>query len=108
MGEQGYRGYKGALIIREAGLPGAKSRLKTFKWGKAWLEEAIATDPDNAELRFLRLSIQERTPRIVGYKGNIEADKAFLIKHFDELSPVVQRAVKDYAKNSKVLKPTDF
>jgi len=101
-------GYAGALIIREAGLPKAKARLKMFKEGKAKLEAGIAADPDNAELHFIRLSIQEKSPKIVGYKGNIEADKTFVIKHFDKLPPVVQRAVKDYTKDSKVLKPTDF
>jgi len=101
-------GYAGALIIREAGLPKAKARLKMFKEGKAKLEAGIAADPDNAELHFIRLSIQEKSPKIVGYKGNIEADKTFVIKHFDKLPPVVQRAVKDYSKDSKVLKPTDF
>lgn len=101
-------GYTGALIIRTAGLPGAKARLKTFKDGKAKLEAGIAADPENAELRFLRLSIQERSPKIVGYKGKMDEDKAFVIKHFAQLSPVVQKAVKDYTKESKVLKPDDL
>lgn len=108
MGEQGFKGYKGALIIREAGLPGAKGRLKMFKEGKAMLEADIAAHPDNPELRFLRLSIQERSPRIVGYKGDMKKDKEFLISHFDELPPVVQTAIKDYSKESKTLKSTDF
>jgi len=102
------QGYAGALIIRKAGLPKAKERLKTFKEGKAKLEAGIAADPDNAELHFLRLSIQEKAPKIVGYKKDMEADKAYVIKHFDQLSPVVQRAVKDYSKESKILKPTDL
>jgi hypothetical protein len=68
----------------------------------------IAAEPDNVEYRFLRLSIQEHTPKIVGYKSNLEADKAFIIKHFAKLSLVVQRAVKDYSKESKILKPEDI
>jgi hypothetical protein len=102
------QGYAGALIIRKAGLPKAKERLKLFKEGKAKLEAAIANAPDNTELHFLRLSIQEHSPKIVDYKKNLEADKAYVIKHFDQLSPVVQRAVKDYSKDSKILKPIDF
>lgn len=102
------QGYAGALIVRKAGLPKAKERLKLFKQGKAKLEAAIANDPENTELHFLRLSIQEHSPKIVGYKKNIGADKAYVIKNFDQLSPVVQRAVKDYSKDSKILRPEDF
>jgi hypothetical protein len=102
------QGYAGALIIRKAGLPKAKERLKLFKQGKAKLEAAIAADPENTEYRFLRLSIQEHTPKIVRYKADLEADKAFVIKHFSKLSLVVQHAVKDYSKDSKILKPEDF
>ena len=102
------QGYAGALIIRKAGLPKAKERLKLFKQGKAKLEAAIAADPENAEYRFLRLSIQEHTPKIVRYKADLDADKAFVIKHFAKLSLVVQHAVKDYSKDSKILKPEDF
>lgn len=104
----GEQAYAGALIIRKAGLPKAKERLKLFKQGKAKLEAAITAEPDNTEYRFLRLSIQEHTPKIVKYKADLEADKAFVIKHFAKLSLVVQRAVKDYAKDSKILKPEDL
>src|SRR5436305_2021045 len=41
------QGYAGALIIRKAGLPKAKERLKLFKEGKAKLEAALSKDPDN-------------------------------------------------------------
>ena len=102
------QGYAGALMIRKAGLPKVKERLKLFKQGKAKLEAALANDPDNPELHFLRLSIQEHSPKIVKYKSDLQADKAFVIKHFDKLSLVVQRAVKDYSKESKVLRPEDF
>jgi hypothetical protein len=100
--------YAGALIIRKAGLPKAKERLKLFKEGKAKLETALANEPDNAEYHFLRLSIQEHAPKIVKYTGDLQADKAFVIKHFDKLSLVVQRAVKEYSKQSTVLKPEEL
>lgn len=103
------QGYIGALTIRKASLvPKVKDKLKLFKEGRKKLEAALLNDPDNAEFHFLRLSIQENAPAIVGYKANLKADKAFLIKHFNELSLVVQRAVKDYCQRSKILKPADF
>lgn len=100
--------YAGALLIRKAGLPKVKERLKLFKAGKAKLETALAAEPDNTEYHFLRLTIQEHSPKIVKYKADIPADKAFVIKHFDKLSPVVQHAVKEYAKESKVIKPEEL
>lgn len=100
--------YAGALLIRKAGLPKVKERLKLFKAGKAKLEAALATEPDNTEYHFLRLTIQEHSPKIVKYKADIPADKAFVIKHFDKLSPVLQHAVKEYARESTVIKPEEF
>lgn len=103
------QGYTGALLIRKAGMvPKVKDKLKLFKQGRIKLETALQNDPENTEFHFLRLSIQEHAPGIVRYKANLDADKAFLIKHFNELPLIVQRAVKDYCKNSKTLKPTDF
>lgn len=102
-------GYMGALLIRKAGLVARPAeKLKLFKAGRIKLETALLNDPENTEFHFLRLSIQEHAPKIVKYKANIEADKAFVINHFSELPPVVQRAVKNYSKNSKILKPTDI
>jgi hypothetical protein len=103
------QGYAGALIIRKAAIvPKAKEKLKLFKEGRIKLETALQNEPDNAEYHFLRLSIEEHAPKIVKYKADLQADKAFVIKHFDKLSPVVQRAVKDYSKDSKILRPEEL
>ena len=103
------QGYMGAMLIRKAGAVARPAeKLKLFKAGRVKLETALLNDPGNTEFHFLRLSIQERAPKIVKYKANLEADKAFVIKHFSELSLVVQQAVKEYSKNSKILKPSDF
>ena len=103
------QGYIGAMLIRKAGAVARPAeKLKLFKAGRIKLETALLNDPENTELHFLRLSIQERAPKIVKYKSNLEADKAFVIKHFSELPLIVQHAVKEYTKNSKILKPSDF
>jgi len=103
------QGYAGALLIRKAAtVPKAKEKLKLFKDGRIKLETALVNEPDNTEYHFLRLSIQENAPKIVKYKGDLPADKQFVIQHFKKLSPVVQRAVLDYSKTSKILKPEDL
>lgn len=98
------KAYKGTLLMKRAeflGSPGKK--LDSFKEGHALLEEAIAKEPDNAELRFLRLSIQENAPKILTYFGEIEEDKTMVLKHYKDFNKDLQAYVQDYAKNSEVL-----
>ena len=54
------------------------TKWKSFSQGRALLESAIQSEPMDAELRYLRLSIQEHAPAFLGYHQSIEADKAFL------------------------------
>jgi hypothetical protein len=44
----------------------------------------------------------------MGYKSDIARDKACILLRFDKLSPVVQQAIKEYSKESTILKPADF
>jgi hypothetical protein len=98
--------YMGALLMKRAGLltlPGEK--LKSFRQGRTRLETAISLDSTNAEYRFLRLSIQENAPGIVKYNADLGKDKAYIHQHFKGLSPVVQDAIREYSKHSRVLRP---
>lgn len=101
--------YEGALLMRKAGLlkiPAEK--LKAFKAGRIKFEIAISSDGDNPEYRFLRLSIQEHAPRAVKYYKEQEEDSQFIRKAYKKLSPVVQRAILEYSKTSKVLRQEDL
>ena len=102
-------GYEGALLMKKASLQRkAKDKLSFFKAGRIKLETALMADPDNTEFHFLRLAIEEHAPKIVKYHKDIDGDKALVIKNFKNLSPVVQHAIVDYSKNSKVLHKEDF
>lgn len=86
-------GYHGAVRMargRHAFDP--LSRLVHFNGGKAMLEQAIAQDLANAELRFLRLSIQVNVPSIVGYSANKAEDLALVER---KLKDVKDPALKD-------------
>lgn len=97
-------GYEGALLMRRAGLlKRPAEKLKYFKAGRIKFDTAILSDKDNAEYRFLRLAIQEHAPKIVKYNKDLAADKQFILKEFKNLPPVVQKAILDYTKNSKIL-----
>ncbi len=101
--------YEGALLMKKAGLlkiPAEK--LKAFKAGRIKFEPAIVNDNDNAEYHFLRLTIQEHAPKVVKYHKEIETDKEYIHKGYKNLSPVVQKAILDYSKTSKVLHQDDL
>lgn len=102
-------GYEGALLMKKAGMLGRPAeKLKAFKAGRIKFQTAINADPENAEYRFLRFAIQEHAPKIVKYRSDLEADKQFIIKAYKNLPAVVQDAVKDYTKNSKLLTTQDL
>jgi hypothetical protein len=97
--------YEGALLMKKAGLiTKPAEKLNLFKAGRLKLESAIKKDKENAEFSFLRLIIQEHAPKIVEYRNNIDADVSTIRSNFKTLSPVVQQAINDYTKKSKVLK----
>jgi hypothetical protein len=79
-----------------------------FRSGLKKLEKSIAEESGNAELRFLRLMIQENAPGILNYRNEIEEDSKMVRSAYKKLPKVVQQAVSDYSKKSKVLKPEYF
>ncbi|HEY8687706.1 MAG TPA: hypothetical protein VIM07_00615 [Chitinophagaceae bacterium] len=101
--------YEGALLMRKSGLiKVAAEKLKFFKKGRIKLETVLLKDSSNGEYHFLRLTIQEHAPKIVKYRTELETDKQYIIKSFKNLSSVVQQAIIDYSKNSKILQSQDF
>jgi len=101
--------YEGFLLMRKAGLVTLPAqKLKLFKAGRIRFETALANDNDNAEYHFLRLIIEEKAPKIVKYNQDLEADKQLIIKAYKNLPAVVQQAIIDYSKTSKVLHVQDF
>ena len=101
--------YQGALYMKKAVfLKGAGAKVKTFKKGAHLLEEEIKKSPSNAEYRFLRLSIQEHAPGVLHYNKNLEEDKSAVINGFAKFNANLKTVVASYAKDSKVLKESDF
>jgi len=102
-------GYDGALLMRKAGLiTKPKEKLKLFKSGMMKMETALLADSSNTEFHFLRLVIEEQAPKVVKYNSHIEKDKLFIQNNFKIASPVVQDAILDYSRNSKILRREDF
>lgn len=53
-----------------------------FNQGRDLLEEVIKKNPDNVEMRFLRITIQDNVPSILSYSCNIDEDKNFILSYY--------------------------
>jgi hypothetical protein len=77
------------------------SKLSHLISGLNRLEEAVAGSPDNLEIRFMRFSILDHVPTILGYSREIEADKdkicvLLLQKDYSSLSREIQEGMAEY------------
>jgi hypothetical protein len=95
-----YRG--AALIIQGKYLPKLEDKKKSIKEGVALLDGAVSKDPRNIEVRAIRMGVQENTPKIVKYRGNIAEDKAFILKNYSDISSAqLKTFVEGYIQHSK-------
>lgn len=75
-------GYHGAALMTMANhYTWPSTKLNYFNRGKKKLEKAVNYDLRNVELRFIRYSVQRGAPMMLGYYGNMESDKAFILKN---------------------------
>ncbi len=74
----GYKGMAAFMLCNYSYNP--YSKLKYFSEGKNLLDKAIELNNDNAELRFLRYTIQKNAPSFLGYNSNLNEDKQFVTK----------------------------
>lgn len=93
-------GYKAAAQIMEAKIT-KKNRKALVKTGATNLESIIKSNPNTIELRVIRLSVQENIPKIVGYRGSIKDDKAFLMSNYSKQNATLKSYVKKFVMQSK-------
>lgn len=75
-------GYKGAATAMSAQFKNwPHEKLSAFNEGKSLLETSIEKNPWNAELRFIRLTLQCQSPSFLGYTDNITQDCQLIIDH---------------------------
>lgn len=74
-------------------------KISYFNHGKKMLESAVEDDPNNLELRLMRLIAQENMPRILGYHHHTEEDRAFIIKQYKKVDDSdLKKFIIDYLK----------
>ena len=96
--------YKGAAIALKARYSKViKDKKAFFIEGVTYLESAIEKSPDLIEPRFVRIGIQENTPKFLKYKDNIEEDKLLIISQFSSIkSSTLKKHIRDYILQSKL------
>lgn len=99
--EKGYEAAFHMFMAKHTGNPIKK--MSYFNGGKKMLEKQIKTDPNNVELRFIRLCIQYYIPTYLGYRDNIEQDKDFLVSNLYKLNDErTKDMLFDYLKGAKM------
>ncbi len=100
------QGYKAAAQIMEAKIS-KNNRKALVKSGATNLEAVIKSNPNNAELRLIRMSVQENIPKIVGYRGSLKDDKVFLINNYSKQNSALKSYIKKFAAQSKTMTETE-
>ena len=100
------RAYKGASIMMYAKYS-VKNVRELLKEGKEWVEEALNKEPENIEIRLVRLSLQEHLPKIVPYHKNKDEDKKVILDSFYSQSKLLQKYLQDYIQSSKSFSPEE-
>jgi hypothetical protein len=96
--------YKGASTVLNARYSKILlDKKKMFIEGVSYIEHAIDKVPDEVELRFIRISIQENTPKFLKYKDNIEEDKQLILTQFNSInSSSLKNHIQDYILHSEL------
>lgn len=96
------QGYKAAAQIMEAKIT-KNNRKALVKSGATSLEAIIKSNPNNAELRVIRMSVQENIPKIVGYNKNLKEDKTFILNNYSKQNSALKTYIRKFAMQSKTM-----
>jgi hypothetical protein len=95
--------YKGAILTLKAKYAKSKSDKKEFfKEGVGFIEYAVLQDSQNIEIRTIRLSVQENSPKFLKYHKNIPEDKQFILNNYKKTnSKEIQKFIKEFVLQSE-------
>ena len=100
--------YKGAAMALKSKFESDKKLKKDlFIEGVKLIESAVGKEPGNAEIRLVRLSIQENTPKFLKYKQHIAEDRKMITNAFNKLPKDLKEHIKGYVSQSKVFTEQD-
>ncbi|GAA0723375.1 hypothetical protein GCM10009430_26750 [Aquimarina litoralis] len=94
-----------ALTLKASYADRTGEKISFFRKGKKLIEAAIEVEPDNIELRMIRLSVQTSAPRITRYNKNKDEDKSFLTNNIEKVSsPKLKKFIKGFMSTSEAFK----
>lgn len=100
--------YKGAAFALKSKYTfNKKDKKDFFVSGVKLIENAVKEEPQNIEIRLVRLSIQENTPKFLKYKSNLEEDKKLILLGYEKQPKELKECVKKYVAHSNVFTEGD-
>ncbi len=103
-----YMAYYGAfqsLMAKHAFNP--YNKLDYLKKSQQSLNKAISQNPTDAEMRFLRFSIQYYVPRFLGYSSNLEEDKKVILANVHRCQGDVKAVISRFMLETNMLTETE-
>ncbi|WP_245553874.1 hypothetical protein [Cytophaga aurantiaca] len=77
------------------------TKLSYFNKGKVLLENSINIEPNNIELRYLRICVQTSAPSFLGYSNQITTDKTFILQKYSLVNDAdLKKRIKDFMLQS--------
>lgn len=74
--------YKAAMLLMKAKFAFFPfNKWSYFKSGSELLDNSIANDPKNIEMRYVRFLFQSEIPKFLGYHKNIEEDYTYIVNN---------------------------
>lgn len=98
-------GYKACATMMRANFKiNPFVKLFNFSAGKNLLENCIEADPENIELRFLRLAVQNNVPEFLNYRNSIPDDKQLLLNSISTITDLqLKSIITTFLKNCNLL-----
>ncbi|SCY59398.1 hypothetical protein [Flavobacterium caeni] len=93
--------YKGCSLTLKSKFSGVLAdKISFMKQGAKLIDAAAAAEPENIEIRMIRLSVQESVPRIVNYREHKKKDKALILKNYEEAGDL-KEYIRKFIQQSK-------
>jgi hypothetical protein len=78
----GYKGTLEALKAKHTWNP--YNKIKYLRNAERTFQAAVAHDPQNIEIRFMRFSVEHNVPGFLGYNKNLTADRQEIVKQINK------------------------
>lgn len=106
--------YKGALeaLLTKTTWNFIK-KISYLKESRTTFDKAYKLDPNNVEVRFLRLAVESQIPSYLGFSEHVDQDRKFVLSHlnqfnFNELDSDIQEEILSFFINCEEFNSADI